>query len=260
MLSSLAVIQPGNERFSGVCFSSRAPFAEVGLRFCAGILAATAWDSGTCSTSKQSCWEWCCLCCQLNCISSSQDLLKWIQCCYRLQGLENEIWFYLELILPGWGQKQMDDFANESSSASTFKDWLLGQSGNPVLVDISLSWVAVTANPGGCYCSGDSSPGTGWGRFLESSRWLCTVFRAQTRCRWRPPADGLKPAHWPGLPPRPPKIFENLQWVFCTQGRQSYLLIKACDATLYCHWPCILAKIIHRFNRKHSAPFAAPVS
>lgn len=37
MLSSLAVIQPGNEQFSGVCFSSRAPFAEVGLQFCDGV-------------------------------------------------------------------------------------------------------------------------------------------------------------------------------------------------------------------------------
>lgn len=46
--------------------------------------------------------------------------------------------FYPELILPGLGQKQMDDFANESSSTLTFKGWLLGQSGNPILVDVSL--------------------------------------------------------------------------------------------------------------------------
>lgn len=139
MLSSLAVIQPGNERFSGVCFSSHAPFAEVGLWFCAGIPAVMAWGSGTCSTSRWSCWKRCCLCCHLNCISSSQDLLKLIQCCYRLWGLENEIlWFYPEHILPGLGQKQTDGFANESSSTLTFKDWLLGQSGNSVVIDISL--------------------------------------------------------------------------------------------------------------------------
>lgn len=57
------------------------------------------------------------------------------------------------------------------------------------------------ANPGACYCSGDSYPGTGWDWFLEQSHSLWTVVRAQTRYRWRPPPDGLKPAHWPGLSP-----------------------------------------------------------
>jgi len=31
----------------------------------------------------------------------------------------------------------MGDFAHDSSSTVAFKDWLLGWSGNPVLVDIS---------------------------------------------------------------------------------------------------------------------------
>lgn len=209
MLSSLAVIQPGNERFSGVCFSSRAPFAEVGLWFCAGIPAATAWGSGTCCTSRWSCWEWCCLCCCLNCVSSSQDHLKWIQCRYRLRGLENEIlWFYPEHMLPGLGQKQTDDFASESFSALTFKDWLLGHSGHPCLVDVSLLgccdcwpwWLLLLREP------------VSWDR-LRPIPWIVSLTLGSDSGSDQvllETADGLKPAHWPGLSPHTPKIFENL--------------------------------------------------